>query len=74
MANAVSSDTNRAGMHRTLALLCCLPKAAISGVHAMAARTRACLFAVIATPLADPQIKMPSDALPSSTSVATAWA
>ena len=72
MAMATSSDTKRAGMHKTLALLCCLPKAATSGVQANAARTSACLLAVMATPLADPQIKMPSSAWPEATSSATA--
>jgi hypothetical protein len=41
------------------ALLCCLASCAISFCQHNAARTPACLFAVIATPFALPQINIP---------------
>jgi hypothetical protein len=59
IAIACSSLTNRAGMQRILALLCWRAKRAISSVQHIAARIPAYLFAVIATPFADPQINTP---------------
>ena len=47
-------------------------RCAISGVQAIAALTSLCLFAVIATPLADPHIKIPSSESFKDTSLATA--
>ena len=52
----------------------CFARCAISGVQAMAALTSLCLFAVIATPLADPHIKIPSSASFNDTSFATVCA
>ena len=57
-SKAVSGRMKRAGMTRTLALLCWRARAAISRSQQRAARTLACLLAVMATPLPVPQIRI----------------
>ena len=74
MSRPSASVTNRAGMHKTLALLCCFTSLATSLFQANPARTDWCLLAVIATPLAEPQIKMPKSADALATSSETACA
>ena len=65
--SASPSLTKRAGMQIILALLCCRTRLAISSPQQMAARIRWCLLAVMATPLAEPQSKIPKAASPFST-------
>jgi hypothetical protein len=60
-----------AGKHKTFALLWARAKTAISSFQQRAALIPACLFAVIQTPLAEPQIKMPNAESPFSTLSAT---
>ncbi|CAM5737313.1 hypothetical protein SHIRM173S_01052 [Streptomyces hirsutus] len=54
----------------TLASLCVRPSAAVSSLHARAARTPFTLFAAICSPLPEPPITMPR--LPGSAAVRSA--
>ena len=72
ISTASCSLTNLAGIQITFASLCVFARCAISGVQAIAALTSLCLFAVMATPFADPHIKIPSSESFKDTSFATA--
>ena len=65
--SASPSRTKRAGIQIILASLCFLTRLAISSPQQMAARMPWCLLAVMATPLAVPQSKIPNAASPLST-------
>ncbi len=74
MSIAESTETKRAGIQIIFALLCARAKMAISFSQQIAARIEACLLAVMATPLADPQTKIPNAVASCSTLLATACA
>ena len=59
ISSASFSVTNLAGIQIIFALLCILAKDAISVSQQIAARIPWCLFAVIATPFAEPQTNIP---------------
>jgi len=59
--------TNLAGTQIMFASLCSLVNSAISGNQHNPALIAACLLAVMATPLAEPQNKIPNAASPEAT-------